>query len=263
MKPLSPINCLRVGGAHLALLAGFWVGVSPAALLVFVLGFYLRVFAVTAIMHRFYSHGSFTMPRWFRFVMTMLACCAGQKGPLTWITSHRAHHGCADRDGDPHSPHTGGLWHAHLGWLLRRDALPRDPALQHEFGNAAEILWLDRWHFLPMLAWLAALALLGSLASLHSSPLQMLYWGGLVSTLAVVHATCLVNSCGHHFGYRDPRNDDTSGDLPAWLALICLGDQYHASHHRHPRRLRTGFFDPTALLIEGLARLGLVREIER
>ncbi|MEN9362190.1 MAG: hypothetical protein RL095_3725 [Verrucomicrobiota bacterium] len=268
MKPLCPINCLRVGGAHLALLAGFWVGVSPAALLVGLGAFYLRLFAVTAIYHRHLSHGSFTMPRWFRFLMTLLACSAGQQGPVTWVSSHRAHHACADRDGDPHSPVTHSFWHAHLGWLLRREALTCDPRLVEEWRQSApELLLIERYKALPTLLLFLALAGLGyglqsTWPELHTSPLQMLYWGGLVSTLAILHSACSVNSLAHRFGHRDPRNPDRSGDLP-WLSFYCLGENYHARHHQQPRRLRTGFSDPTALLLEGLARLGLVKEIVR
>ena len=88
---------------HLACLAVFWVGVSPAAL--FACGDVLvRMFAITGFYHRYFSHRSFRTSRAIQFVFALLANSTAQRGPLWWAAHHRHHHRHSDRPSDIHSP---------------------------------------------------------------------------------------------------------------------------------------------------------------
>jgi stearoyl-CoA desaturase (Delta-9 desaturase) len=78
----------------------------------------VRVFAVTAGYHRYFSHRSYKLGRIAQFLMAFLAETSGQKGVLWWAAHHRMHHRLADRVGDIHSPGLSGLWWAHVGWVL-------------------------------------------------------------------------------------------------------------------------------------------------
>src|SRR6185436_8004295 len=110
-----------------ASMAGFLV-VHVAALGVFALGFswkgialclgsyYLRMFAVTAGFHRYFSHRTYRLSRVPQFLLAVLGQTAAQKGVLWWASHHRHHHKYSDRAEDIHSALKGGFWWAHIGW---------------------------------------------------------------------------------------------------------------------------------------------------
>jgi fatty-acid desaturase len=114
---------------------GSWVSVSVfwlvqvSALLVFFVPFtwgmvglwalmhFSRAIGLTLAFHRYFAHRSFKMGRVTQFFWALVGTSAMQKGPLWWAGHHVTHHKYADRDGDPHSPHTSGLYYAHIGWF--------------------------------------------------------------------------------------------------------------------------------------------------
>src|SRR5204863_9092335 len=67
--------------------------------------------------HRLLTHRGYKTPRWMEYFLTLCGRLALEGGPIAWVATHRVHHQNTDREGDPHSPHDGGLW-AHMGWIL-------------------------------------------------------------------------------------------------------------------------------------------------
>lgn len=241
---MSPVNVIRLLIFHATALLVFWVGISWPAFLVFIAAYLLRSFAISAGYHRYFSHQSFRTSRGFQFVLAALGCTSGQRGPLSWATSHRLHHQHADHEGDPHSPVLEGFWHAHLGWFLQKDPLPTgDPEIRR-FEDTPEILWLNRHHGLVFLLYLAALYGLGwTLAFFFpetgATGAQFVVWGGIISTLLILHATCLINSVTHICGRRDYPTPDGSRNV-AWLFPLTFGENWHNTHHRYPWSANTG-----------------------
>ncbi|MET0659179.1 MAG: acyl-CoA desaturase, partial [Steroidobacteraceae bacterium] len=82
---------------HLTCVAVLWVGVSPIALTVALVSYMLRMFAVTAFYHRYFSHRAFKTKRALQFVFAVLGASAVQRGPLWWAAHHRHHHAHADQ----------------------------------------------------------------------------------------------------------------------------------------------------------------------
>jgi stearoyl-CoA desaturase (delta-9 desaturase) len=255
---------MHAGGALV-----FATGVSPAAIGVALVLFFVRAFGLTAGYHRFFAHRSFETSRAGRFALAWLGASAAQMGPLWWAGWHRRHHRLSDRTGDPHSPVAGsGAW-AHVGWLLcRRHA--RAPLEEiADFAAAPELRWLDRFHMVPPLllalacgalgAWLAA-----TRPELGTSALQMVAVGFFASTLVLYHVTYAVNSLAHRFGTQRYATGDGSRNHPV-LALVTLGDGWHNNHHRFPKAARHGFFwweiDPTWLGLRALETLGFVSNL--
>ncbi len=79
--------------------------------------------------HRFFTHRSFKTTRPMAAILAALGSMAVEGPVLQWVAVHRRHHQHSDDHDDPHSPHTDGtglwgivrgMWHAHMGWLLRR-----------------------------------------------------------------------------------------------------------------------------------------------
>ena len=95
---------------HAGCLLLFWVGVSWVAIAACVAFYCLRIFAVSAGYHRYFSHRSFKTDRIFQFIVALVGCMANQKGPLWWAAHHRYHHSHADRKDDIHSPSQHGFW---------------------------------------------------------------------------------------------------------------------------------------------------------
>jgi stearoyl-CoA desaturase (delta-9 desaturase) len=93
-----------------------------------------------------------------------------------------------------------------------------------------------------------------------------LLWGGAVRLLVVHHVTYSINSLCHFFGARRFDTDDESRNL-AWLAPLSLGEAWHNNHHAFPTSAVHGMgprqFDPSALVIRALERLGLVWDVVR
>ena len=99
-----------------------------------------------------------------------------------------------------------------------------------------------------------------------SGALTGLLWGGAVRIFFVHHVTWSINSVCHFFGRRRFETDDMSTNV-FWLALPSLGESWHHNHHAFPRSAKHGLrwweLDPSALVIAGMARIGLARNVVR
>ena len=208
---------------------------------------------VTAGFHRCLTHHSFTMPRWFRFLLIAAGCAALQKGPLWWVSQHRLHHKHSDTLDDPHSPVIKNFFHAHLGWLFTVNPALPDAHLIRDLTKYPELVWLERLWVLPgVLLACACYAILG--------------WGGVIygyclTVVFVLHVTFAVNSVAHLFGRKRFDTGDSSRNNAA-LGILALGEGWHNNHHRAPHSARHGFawyeYDETYLFIRVLAWFGLV-----
>ena len=89
-------------------------------------------------------------------------------------------------------------------------------------------------------------------------------WGGLVRIFLVHHVTWSVNSVCHYFGSRRFDIEDKSTNV-FWLAIPSLGESWHHNHHAFPRSATHGLkrseIDLSALIIRGLAKVGLARDV--
>ena len=257
-------------GMHLACFAVVWVGWSPVAVLVAVLGYFLRMFAITGFYHRYFSHRAFKTSRLGQFVFGVLGAAAVQRGPLWWAAHHRHHHAHSDRAEDAHSPLVHGFLRSHMGWFLTRRGFAPDLRRVRDLLQFPELRWLDRFDILVPV--LLALGMFGlgvllerSEPQLGTSGWQMLVWGFFVSTVACYHATYAINSLSHVFGSQRYRTGDASRNN--WLlALLTLGEGWHNNHHHYPSAVRQGFYwweiDITYYLLKMLSWLGIIWDLK-
>jgi len=255
---------------HAGCLGVIWTGTSVVAVSVAVALFWLRMFAITAFYHRYFSHRAFRTSRAAQFVFALLGAAAVQRGPLWWAAHHRQHHTHADRPGDLHSPTLRGFLWSHVGWFLTRENFATRDKLVPDLARYPELRWLDRWDAAVPAA--LALALVGTGAVLErtapglgTGPWQMLVWGFCVSTVVLWHATFTINSLAHRFGSRRYATRDDSRNN-SWLALLTLGEGWHNNHHRYPAAARQGFYwweiDVSYLALRALAALGIVWDLQ-
>jgi stearoyl-CoA desaturase (Delta-9 desaturase) len=255
---------------HAGCLFVFWTGVSWIAVAACVTFYCLRIFAVSAGYHRYFSHRSYKTGRVFQFVLALIGCLSHQKGPLWWAAHHRYHHSHADREDDIHSPQQHGFWWAHCGWIFSLRYRKADERLVSTFHRFAELRLLDKFYGVPPLLMAALSFLLGVILNryfpeLNTSGLQMLTWGFFVSTVLVHHAIYSANSIGHYFGSR--RFDSPDMSRNNWLvALLTFGDGWHNNHHYYQRSARHGFYwwevDLTHYILTCLSYIGIVWDVQ-
>jgi len=244
--------------------------VSAAAVTLAIALYLARMFFITAFYHRYFAHRAFRASRRLQFVMAVLGCTAGQRGPLWWAGHHREHHVTADTPEDPHSPAHRGFLHSHMGWFLTRGCFAIPERRVRDWLRFPELRALERVDWLPFLGLGIACYALGwalerSWPELDTSGAQMLVWGFFVSTVFLYHATYTINSLAHRFGRRPyPTRDDSRNSF--WLALLTLGEGWHNNHHFYPASARQGFrwwqIDACYWGLKLLALLGLVHDLK-
>ena len=255
---------------HLACVGVIWVRVSPVALIVAGVLYALRMFAITAFYHRYFSHKAFKTSRALQFIFALIGASCVQRGPLWWASHHRNHHRHADTERDPHSPAHRGFWRSHIGWFLTREAFRTDEAVITDLTRYPELRWLDRFDVLVPIAFAVALYFFGFWLQrahplLGTSGSQMLIWGFFISTVVLLHATVTINSLAHRFGSRrySTRDDSRNNWL---LAVITFGEGWHNNHHHFPGSARQGFrwweIDLTYYVLRAMALCGLVWDLK-
>lgn len=244
----NQVNWLRVIpfiGLHLACFAVLWVGVSTTAVLVAILLYVLRMFAITGFYHRYFSHRAFQTGRLAQFLFAVLAASSAQRGPLWWASHHRHHHANADTSEDVHSPHHGFLW-SHMGWFMADRNFATRTAVIPDLVVYPELRFLDRFDavvpiFLAITLYVFGQSLAHIAPALNTNGFQMLVWGFCISTVAIYHATFSINSLAHRLGKRRYATQDDSRNNPL-LALLTLGEGWHNNHHHFPGAARQGFY---------------------
>jgi len=216
----------------------------------------LRIFAITAGYHRYFSHRSYRTSRAFQFVLAVLGTFATQKGPLWWAAHHRDHHRLSDQEGDIHSPVREGFWWSHVGWILSRKHHETKLDRVKDLARYPELRWLDRWFHVPAIAYALAFWLVGGAPAV--------LWGYFVSTVFVWHGTFLVNSLAHVVGRRRyPTGDESRNSL--LIALVTLGEGWHNNHHHYQSTANQGWYwwevDVTYYALRLLAAVGIVRDL--
>jgi stearoyl-CoA desaturase (delta-9 desaturase) len=245
-------------------------------IVVFLLLYVPTGLGITVGFHRLFTHRAFKTTRLVRATLAILGSAAVEGPIISWVADHRKHHAFSDQLGDPHSPHVGpghgcgvwrGLMHAHVGWLFIHTHRGRRERYAPDLIADPVVSWVDR----TFLVWalgglLAAFGLGWWLGGTLRDGLTGLLWGGAVRMLVLHHVTYSINSLCHFFGRRRFATRDESRNL-AWLAPLSFGEAWHNNHHAFPtcaeHGLRRWEFDPSALVIRALERVGLVWDVVR
>ena len=244
-----------------------WIDLGILAFMYLVTGF-----GITIGYHRMLTHRAFQSPKWVEYGLATLGSMAVQGPVIAWVADHRKHHAHTDEEGDPHSPHVGhgsglkGLWHAHVGWLVREQGRADWRRYARDLVDDRGMRWLTRRFELLVVVGLLIPFALGFV--LHgfslAGGLTALLWGGLVRVFFLHHITWSINSVCHFFGRRRFEVEDHSTNV-AWLALPSLGEAWHHNHHAFPRSAHHGLkpweLDVSGWVIKGMERVGLARNV--
>jgi stearoyl-CoA desaturase (delta-9 desaturase) len=242
---------------HLACFGAFWTGVTWQAVALGVTLYWVRIFAIGAGYHRYFSHKAYSTSRVFQFVLAFLAQTTTQKSVLWWAAKHRHHHLHSDTEEDVHSPRHTGFFYAHLGWIFARRHDVADLVKVADLARYPELMWLHKYEQVPSIMLAIACYLIAGWPGL--------FVGFVWSTVAVYHATFCINSLAHvHGRVRYVTGDDSRNN---WLlAIITMGEGWHNNHHAYQSSVRQGFrwweYDPTYYLLRALSWLGLVWDLK-
>jgi stearoyl-CoA desaturase (delta-9 desaturase) len=241
---------------HAACLFVLLTGTDARALILCGAVYVVQMFGITAGFHRCLAHRAFKTSRAFQFVLACLGCSAAQAGPSWWVARHRHHHRDSDTEADLHSPVTHGFWWSHSGWVLSSDSDGTDDGAVKDLRRYPELRWLDRFHWVPVLALAGLCLMIGGWSGL--------VWGFLVSTVLSHHATFTVNSVCHLWGRRRFATRDASRNN-LLVALLTLGEGWHNNHHHCQGSARQGLrwweIDVTYYVLRLLAYLRLVWDV--
>ena len=242
---------------HLACIASLWTGITWRSVWICAVLYWLRIFAIGAGYHRYFSHRAYSTSRAFQFALAVLSQSTAQKSVLWWAAKHRHHHLHSDTELDVHSPRREGFFYNHLGWIFARKHDATDLLKVADFARYPELMWLHRHELVPA----SILALLCLLIGGGPGLVVGFFW----STVLVYHATFCINSLAHVQGRKRYITGDDSRNN--WLlALFTMGEGWHNNHHAYQSSVRQGFrwweIDPTYYILKGLSWVRLVSDLK-
>jgi stearoyl-CoA desaturase (delta-9 desaturase) len=194
-----------------------------------VLGFYLLgVFGNTIGFHRYLTHRSFQVNKFWHYTFIILGSLTGQGSAIFWTALHLHHHRHSDTDSDIHTPKKG-FWASTWGWQIFGE-------LDTQGFIAPRSLYRDRfikilhYHYYK-LYWVTIL----TIASIDWK--FALFFFSIGGFLLVSIADNISNYCFHspNFGYRNFDTKDNSRNVPL-ISWIALGAGWHNNHHKYPDR---------------------------
>ncbi len=244
---------------HLGAIGALFMFSWKAFAVAFVLYWVTVGFGISLGYHRLHTHRSFRVPKWMDYFFAICGASTLEGGPIFWVATHRIHHQKSDQDGDPHSPRDGAWW-AHVGWILLGEAKHNNTRMMSKYApDLAKdpfYVWLNNYHWVPVLALAAVLYLMGGL--------PFVLWGICLRIVVGLHATWLVNSATHMWGARrfDTRDDSRNN---WWVALLTFGEGWHNNHHAYPTSARHGLawyeIDFSWMTLKLLKFLGIAKSV--
>lgn len=214
--------------------------------------------------HRLLTHRSFALPRPIECLVVLCGVLACENGPIKWVAQHRMHHRGSDTEQDPHNARKG-FWWAHFGWMCyTHDEFDNPEIIKKQASDIYENAFFRALNH-PMI--IIGIQVLLGLLLLSIGGWPWIFWGIFLRLVVVWHATWLVNSAAHQFGYKNfelPKPDRSTNCW--WVGLLAFGEGWHNNHHRFPRSARHGLLpseiDMTWYVILFLKSIGIARNIK-
>jgi stearoyl-CoA desaturase (delta-9 desaturase) len=273
IKNANWFMCYYLAVVHIGAIVGVTclLDVKWQTLLLGLFIYYLSGLGITMGAHRLWSHRSYKAHGSVRFFLMLCNSLANQGTIFHWCRDHRVHHKYSDTNADPHDSGRG-FFFAHMGWLM----VKKDPRVI-DAGNKLNYddLWADWTVVLQeklnpwgQLGMCFVAPMLAGMYITGESWFNSLFVLGFLRYVLVLHATWLVNSAAHFYGYTP--YDETIPPRENWfVSLGAIGEGWHNWHHKFPYDYATSEFgvtqqfNPTKLTIDILANLGLITDRKR
>jgi stearoyl-CoA desaturase (Delta-9 desaturase) len=210
----------------------------------FIAHWFLSLFSQSFLQHRYASHRSFTMNRfWERFFYIFAYITQGSSylSARAYGILHRMHHAYADTEKDPHSPLYFSnlfsmMWHTKIVYA---DIMDNRAVVEERFTkNLPDWPRMDKWG--------QSLTNRLMFAGLYTGYYVLFadYWW-LFALIPVhilmgpVHGS-IINWFAHKYGKARFKLNNTSRNFIP-VDIFMLGENYHNNHHRFPTNANFGF----------------------
>lgn len=232
----------------------------------FIAHWYLSLFFQTFFLHRYSSHGAFTMSRFSEkvfFILTWIFQGSNYLSPYGYGVMHRMHHAFADTPEDPHSPkYDESLFK--MMWKTKTiysSIANKKIEVEKRFTDG-----VPQWDAFDKFArgWVSRIfwgAIYVGVYYLYADALWLWIFLPLQFILSPIHGA-IINWFAHKYGYRNYEVGDTSRNfLP--VDFLMMGESYHNNHHKHGTSpnfggVRWHELDPTYMVIVLLDKLGVI-----
>lgn len=238
-----------------------------AIFIFFAAHWYLSLFFQTFFLHRYASHGAFTMgpiTEKVFFILTWIFQGSNYLSPFGYGVMHRMHHAYADTEQDPHSP----KYDESIFKMMWKTKTIYASLANHTMEAEERFTrGVPRWDAFDRFAraWYSRVAW-GLLYTAFYWQFADHWWLWLLLPvqflLSPIHGA-IINWFAHKYGYRNFEVGDTSRNfLP--VDFLMMGESYHNNHHKFGNRANFGGIrwhelDPTYQVIRVLNRLGIIR----
>ena len=241
---------------HVPPVSLLFIETQRADWIAFAVSYFVILFALGAGLHRYFAHRAFVANRGVQLGLAVLGA-AFFADPIGFSGRHRLHHRYSDTERDFHGPRRG-LWFSWIGHLLEDGYAESELlAATPDLARYPELMWLHRHAYVPGLAAMAGMFVLGGYPALAAG--YCLPW-----CLVAIHGSSAVNYFCHKAGRRRYDTGDRSTNN-LFLGLALLGEGWHNNHHHYPAAARAGFFwhEPDGLycILKILAWIGIVRDL--
>lgn len=186
-------------------------------------------FGASILLHRYYCHKQFEVPKWFEAIGLAMLMVAVIRTPIGWISSHRMHHHHSDTKDDPHSAKHVGFWKV----LTTSWDIPNIPSryARDLYANPMLVFCHKYWKHIWVAVWVVSFLI---------HPYFFIGFALLPFIFAKI-GFGLLNTVGH--------NDKGGSNVP-WLNFFIAGEGFHRNHHEDSKRVRLHKWDTAGWIAE-------------
>lgn len=232
----------------------------------FIAHWYLSLFSQSFLQHRYASHGSFTMNKfWERFFYVFAYITQGSSymSARAYGILHRMHHAYADTEKDPHSPkHFSNLfsmmWHTKN--VIKNIMDKRVVAEERFTKNLPDWPLMDKWGR-SMTNRIMFAVLYTCFYILFSDHWWLFALVPVHIMMGPIHGS-IINWFAHKYGKVSFDMNNTSRNFMP-VDVLMLGEDYHNNHHKFPSSANFGFkwyeIDPIYYIMLILEFAGVIK----
>ena len=191
----------------------------------------VRWMGFTCAVHRYFSHKVCRTSRWFQFILGVWGTLTMARSPIRFASGHRHHHLYSDREKDLHSFSRQGFLSSYIGWVLSKRYHEDNLGRVGDLKRYPELVFLNRFYFVPNLLLLYGLYAIGGLPALT--------YGGMLSIVMNWHVAFSVTILFHLVGKPDYETGDHSRNS-FLLGLLTFGEGWHNNHHANMSSAKLG-----------------------
>jgi len=220
----------------------------------------LSMLGITGGYHRLWAHTTYKANSILEIFYLIFGTMASQKDVIKWVREHRTHHRNEEKPGDPYNI-SKGLFHAHVGWLLK----PYDMIEINEISKTDitdleknKLLVFQRKYYKILWFILSFVVTHYIMKQWNETPTNI-FFSNILRIVACLNLTWCINSLAHYIGDK-PYNKNIEARNNNILGILTLGEGWHNYHHSYPKDYRTSEpnkFNITTKFINLTSKLGL------